>query len=125
MSEPPESRDVAKWVFAALALLIAAAGAYVLLVLPGETPAISYRTVAVQLGDPARVRVTFEVTKEPGAQAECQVTAVGDNREIVNRLVGIVVPPAAEPTTRHVVTVETDQPATDATVTYCAVTKSP
>jgi hypothetical protein len=111
-----------KYALAALALLVAAAGAYVVLLLPGQDAGITYRTVAVQLGDPERVRVTFEVTKDPGAEAECQVTATGDDREIVNRLTDIRIPPAAGRTTRHVVTVETGQPATDATVTYCALT---
>ena len=111
-----------KYVLSALALVVAAVGAWVLLVLPGETPDIDYRTVSIQLGDPERVLVTFEVSKDPAATAECQVTATGNDREIVNRLVGIRVPPSDQRTTTHVVTVETDQPATDATVTYCALT---
>ncbi len=131
MAETPETpaaapgRDVAKYVFAAAALLFAAAGAYVVFVLPGESDPIMYRTIAVQVGDPEQVVVSFEVTKAPAAQAECQVTATGDDREIVNRLTGIVIPPAAEATTKHTVTVLTDQPATDATVTYCAITGGP
>ena len=118
-------RDVAKYVAILLALLVAAAGAYVVFVLPGDVTPISYRTIAVRLGDPEQVVVTFEVTKQPGARAECQVTATGDDREIVNRLVGIVIPPSDRPTTRHLVTVPTDQQATDASVTYCAVTDEP
>ncbi|HVF06881.1 MAG TPA: DUF4307 domain-containing protein [Frankiaceae bacterium] len=129
MSEPmpnasePATPDRAKYVFGALALVFAAVGAYVLFVLPGGGPGITYRTLAVQLGDPERVQVTFEVTKPPVAEAECQVTAVGDDREIVNRLVGIRIPPSGEPTTKHIVTVATDQLATDATVTYCTIVR--
>jgi hypothetical protein len=124
MTEPAERppRDVAKYVFTALALVVVAAGAYVVLVLPGRTPPISYRTVSVQVGDPEQVVVTFEVSKEPGASAECQVTATGHDREIVNRLTGIRIPPADTGTTTHTVTVPTDQRADDAAVTYCAIT---
>ena len=121
-THPQPGRDVAKYVFILGALVFAAVGAWVVLVLPTDSAPITYRTVAVQLGDPAQAVVTFEVTKEPGAEAECQITAVGEDREIVNRLTGIRVPPAAGPTTTHTVTVPTDQQATDATVTYCAVT---
>jgi hypothetical protein len=123
--EQTPRRDVAKYVFAVAALLFAGVGVYVVFVLPGESEPVSYRTVAVQVGDPEQVVVTFEVTKSPAARAECQVTATGSDREIVNRLTGIVIPPAAEPTTRHSVTVLTDQAATDATVTYCAITGGP
>ena len=127
MTEPPESpqRDVVKYVLVAAAVLLASVGFYVVFLLRGDPPLIAYRTLAVELGHPERARVTFEVTKDPRAEAECQVTATGDDREIVNRLTGIRIPPAAEATTRHVVTVQTDQPATDATVTYCAITKVP
>ena len=111
-----------KWVLGALALLVAATGAYVVLVLPGNTPDLDYRTLSIQLGDPDRVRVTFQVSKDPKAKAECSVTATGKDKEIVNRLIGIPIPPSTERTTTHVVTVETDQPATDAAVTYCALT---
>ena len=111
-----------KYVLSALALVVAAVGAYVVFVLPGKAPDLDYRTLSIQLGDPERVRVTFEVTKDPATTAECQVTATGDDREIVNRLVGIEIPASDQRTTTHVVTVETDQPATDATVTYCALT---
>ena len=118
------SSNAAKAVATALALLVAAAGAWVLLVLADQPPPdISFRTLAVQVGDPEQVVVTFEVTKDPAAEAECQVTATGDDREIVNRLTDIRIPPAPGRTTSHRVTVETDQRATDATVTYCAVTK--
>ena len=123
MPEPTDSaREPAKYVLGALALAVAAVGAYVVFVLPGNPAPLTYRTIAVRLGDPEQVQVTFEVTKPPGAVAECQVTATGDDREIVNRLVGIRVPPADRPTTTHVVTVATDQVATDAAVTYCAIT---
>jgi hypothetical protein len=122
VAETPR-RDVAKYVFSALALLVAATGAFVVLVLAdSDPPPISFRTIAVQVGDPERVVVTFEVTKEPAASAECQVTATGEQRDIVNRLTGIRIAPGTGPTSRHTVTVPTDQRATDATVTYCAVT---
>ena len=114
-----------KYVLALLAALFLAVGAYVVFGLPGQQADITYKTLSIELGDPERVRVTFEVTKDPAAEAECQVTATGDDREVVNRLAGIMVPPAAERTTRHTVTVPTDQVATDATVTYCTITRAP
>ena len=130
MTETPEptadapAGGVVTYVLVALTLVFLGVGAYVVFALPAKTPPLRYRTLAVQLGDPEQVHVTFEVTKDPAAEAECQVTAVGDDREIVNRLVGIRVPPAEQETTRHVVTVRTDQLATDATVTYCAITRT-
>ena len=111
-----------KYVLALLALLLAGVGAYVVFALPGQPAEIEYKTISIQLGDPERVRVTFEVTKDPAKRAECQVTATGEQRDVVNRLAGIQIPPAATRTTRHTVSVPTDQLATDATVTYCAIT---
>jgi hypothetical protein len=129
MAETPETapqRDVAKYVFTALALAVLALGLWVVFVFSADDgPRISFRTLAVQVGDPERVVVTFEVTKDPALTAECQVTATGDDREIVNRLTGIRIPAGTERTTRHTVTVRTDQAATDATVTYCAITGGP
>ncbi len=122
-AEAPSGGAV-KYVLIALTLVFLGVGAYVVFALPAKTPPLRYRTLAVQLGDPEQVQVTFEVTKDPAAEAECQVTAVGDDREIVNRLIGIRIPPAARDTTRHSVTVRTDQLATDATVTYCAITRA-
>lgn len=116
----------AKYVFAALAVAVLAVGAWVVFVLAAdEGPRIEFRTLAVQVGDPERVVVTFEVTKDPALRAECQVTATGDNRDIVNRLTGIRIPAGTQRTTTHTVTVRTDQRATDATVTYCAITGGP
>jgi hypothetical protein len=120
----PGQRDVAKWVAIAVALVLAAVGAYVVL-LPTDAPEISYRVIAIQLGDPRQVVVTFDVEKAPLATAECQVTATGEDNDIVNRLTGIVIGPSpGRRVTRHTVTVRTDQPATDAAVATCAITRT-
>ena len=119
-----EERDVAKWVVVGLACLVGAVGLFVVF-LPSKTPAISYRVISVALGDPKQVVVTFEVTKAPLAEAECQVTATGKDREIVNRLTGIRIPPSPDQrTTTHTVTVPTEQPATSAYVASCVVTRT-
>ena len=110
-----------KWVLTFLALVVLGVGAFVV-TLDSETPPVEYRVLAVELGDPERVVVTFEVEKDPAATAECQVTATGENRDIVNRLSGIRIPPAAQRKTVHKVTVPTDQPATNAAVATCVVT---
>jgi hypothetical protein len=124
VSDEPKQRDVAKYVTIALATLVAAVGLTVVF-LPRSTPEISYRVLSVQLGDPKQVVVTFEVDKAPLASAECQVTATGDRRDVVNRLNGIPIGPTpGERVTRHTVTVPTDQLATGATVSYCTVTKT-
>jgi hypothetical protein len=120
----PGQRDVAKYVVIALAVAVAAIGVFVVL-LPNDAPDISYRTVAVQLGDPRQVVVTFEVDKAPLAEAECQVTATGADREIVNRLTGIRIGPTPDRrVSTHTVTVPTDQPATGAAVASCVVTRT-
>jgi hypothetical protein len=122
---PERQRDVAKYVVIALALAVLGTGLFVVLVLPSSPPDIAYRTVAVQLGDPKQVVVTFEVTKAPLASAECQVTATGASREIVNRLNGIRIGPSpGRRTTTHTVTVPTDQQATGAAVATCVVTRT-
>jgi hypothetical protein len=124
VAEEQERRDVAKYVVIALALLVGAVGLAVVL-LPHRTPAISYRVISVRLGDPKQVVVTFDVEKAPLARAECQVTATGKDREIVNRLTGIVIGPTpGRRVTRHTVTVPTGQPATAAAVAECVVTKT-
>ena len=113
-----------KWLLTVLALALLGVGAYVL-TLDSDVPPISYRVLAVELGDPERVVVTFEVEKDPAATAECQVTATGAKRDIVNRLSGIVIPPAAQAKTVHKVTVPTDQEATSAAVASCSITGRP
>jgi hypothetical protein len=130
MTEPentppaPRERDVAKYVVIALAVIVAAVGLTVTF-LPRDTPDIAYHVVSIQLGDPKQVVVTFEVEKAPLASAECQVTATGKSREIVNRLTGIRIGPTpGERVTTHTVTVPTEQPATGAAVAYCAITKT-
>ena len=124
MTEELRQRDVAKYVVIALALLVAAVGVAVVL-LPSDTPDISYHVISVQVGDPEQVVVTFEVEKAPLASAECQVTATGPNREIVNRLTGIRIGPTpGQRVSRHTVTVPTHQQATEAAVSTCAVTKT-
>jgi hypothetical protein len=124
VTEEPRQRDVAKYVVIGLSLLVAAVGITVVL-LPTDAPDISYHVVAAQLGDPKQVVVTFEVEKAPLASAECQVTATGANREIVNRLNGIRIGPTpGERISRHTVTVATDQPATHVAVATCAITKT-
>jgi hypothetical protein len=85
-------------------------------------PPITYRVLTVQLGDPERVVVTFEVDKDPASTAECQVTATGAKRDVVNRLSGIRIPPSGQRKSVHRVTVPTDQPATSAAVATCVVT---
>jgi hypothetical protein len=113
-----------KWLLTLLAAVVLGVGAFVL-TLDGRTAPIQYRTLTVELGDPKRVTVTFEVEKDPAASAECQVTATGEAREVVNRLTGIRIPPAAERKTVHKVTVPTDQPATGAAVATCVITGTP
>jgi hypothetical protein len=120
-----EQRDIAKWVVIGLSCLVGAVGLFVVLFLPSKTPPVSYRVISVALGDPKQVVVTFEVTKAPLAEAECQVTATGPNREIVNRLTGIRIPPSPDQrTTTHTVTVPTEQQATSAAVASCVVTRT-
>jgi hypothetical protein len=125
-AQPPPAgqRDVAKYVVIALAAVVLAIGIVVVL-LPNKTPDIAYHLVAVQLGDPKQVVVTFEVEKAPLASAECQVTATGPNREIVNRLDGIRIGPSpGQRVTRHTVTVQTGQQATAAAVAGCVITRT-
>ena len=125
MTAEDARRDaVAKYVVIGLAALVFAIGVVIVL-LPDRSPDITYRTLSVELGDPEKVVVTFEVTKAPLASAECQVTATGEKRDIVDRLTGIRIGPTpGERTTRHTVTVPTEQRATAATVTYCAITRT-
>jgi hypothetical protein len=117
-------RDPAKYVVIAIGVVVAAVGLTVTF-LPKDAPEISYRVVSVQLGDPDAVVVTFEVEKAPLASAECQVTATGKRRDVVNRLTGIRIGPTpGERLSVHTVTVPTDEPATGAAVAYCAITRT-
>jgi hypothetical protein len=123
-TEQPKQRDVAKYVVIALAALVFATGLVVVL-LPSKTPDIAYHVVAVELGDPKQVVVTFDVEKAPLASAVCEVTATGAKRDIVNRLTGITIGPSpGKRVTRHQVTVLTNQPATSAAVAECVVTRT-
>jgi hypothetical protein len=124
VTEEPPQRDIAKYVVIALAVIVFGIGVAVL-TLPGRTPAVSYRVISVELGDPKQVVVTFDVDKAPLATAECEVTATGAKRDIVNRLTGIRIGPSpGQRVTRHQVTVLTQQPATSAAVAQCVVTKT-
>ncbi|HEV2891585.1 MAG TPA: DUF4307 domain-containing protein [Frankiaceae bacterium] len=113
-----------KWLLTVLAVAFLGVGVWIV-TWDGNTPPLSYRVLTVELGDPEKVVVTFEVEKDPAATAECQVTAVGAKRDIVNRLSGIRIPPADRRTTVHKVTVPTDQPATSASVATCVLTGTP
>ena len=119
-TEEPRRRDPVKYVLVALGVLLLGVGVAVVL-LPNRSQDVSYRVIAIQVGRPDEVTVTFEVTKPPQARVECQVTATGEDNDVVNRLTGITVPPAAEPTTTHTVVVRTDAPATAAAVASCVV----
>jgi hypothetical protein len=124
--EPPQprQRDVAKYVVVALSLLVAGIGVAVVL-LPDDRPDITYRTIAVELGAPDEVAVTFDVEKPPLASAECDVTATGADRSIVNRLTGVRIGPSpGRRVTRHTVTVPTQQRATAAAVAQCVLTRT-
>jgi hypothetical protein len=112
--------DVVKYVLVALGLAFAGVGTYVVLA-QRPTPDISYRVLALQVGNPEQITVTFEVTRPPTATVECQVTATGNDNDVVNRLNGIRIPPSAERTTTHTVVVPTDAPATAAAVASCVV----
>ena len=111
-----------KYALTALAVAVLGVGVWIVFFVAPSTPDIAYRVVSVQLGDPEQVVVTFEVVKDPATEAECQVTATGKKRDIVNRLTGIRIPKAAQRRTVHKVTVPTDQLATDASVAYCTIT---
>lgn len=113
-----------KWLLTVLAVAFLGVGVWVLS-LDGNAGTVTFRVLAVDLSDPAKAVVTFEVDKDPAATAECQVTAVGEKRDVVNRLSGIRIPPAARRTTVHKVTVPTDQPPTSASVATCVVTGGP
>ena len=65
--------------------------------------------------------MTFEVTKPAASTAECQVTATGNDNDVVNRLNGIRIPPSGGRTTTHTVVVPTDAPATAAAVASCVL----
>ena len=127
MTEPPgeQTRDLAKYVVVALSLAVAAVAVFVVFFNPSDTPAVSYRVLSLQLGDPEQVVVRFEVTKAPLAEAECVLTATGPDREIVNRLSGVRIGPSpGERTTRHTATIPTDQRATDAAIATCTITRT-
>jgi hypothetical protein len=113
-----------KWVLTVLALAMLGVGVFVVTRDAPVRP-ITYRVRTVELGDPERVVVTFEVDKDPAATAECQVTATGAKRDVVNRLNGIRIPPSTQRKSVHRVTVPTDQPATNAAVATCVVTSAP
>ena len=113
-----------KWLLTVLAVAFLGVGAWVL-TWDSDTTPVSYRVLDVDLRDPSRAIVTFQVEKDPASTAECLVTATGEKRDVVNRLSGIRIPPAAQRTTVHRVTVPTDQQATEAAVATCVITGTP
>ena len=114
---------VAKYVVIAVGVLVGATG-LVATFLPRPAPEISWQVIAIQFGDPTQAIVTFDVDKPPLATAECQLTATGSRRDIVNRLDGVVI--GATPgkrVSRHRVAVPTDQLATGAAISQCVIVR--
>ncbi|HVE62430.1 MAG TPA: DUF4307 domain-containing protein [Mycobacteriales bacterium] len=87
---------------------------------------LAWRTTQVQVGDPLRVKVTFEVDKPSRTTAECQVAAFDAEGNSAGRLTGIKVGPRTDGgrTTRLTVLVPTPlEPAQDAAVATCQITR--
>ena len=84
---------------------------------------IAWRLTAYEVGEPERIRVTFEVEKEPSREARCQVAAFDEGGGSAGRLDGIVVPPSAERVTKLTVVVPTEEPAVSAQVAQCVLVR--
>ncbi len=88
---------------------------------------IAWRTVAVQIGDPRQITVTFEVDKPPLTTAECQVAAFDAKHNNAGRLTNITVEPTTDGsrTTRKTVVVITPvKTAVSAAVATCQITRT-
>ena len=118
---------IAKYAVLAVGAAMVAAMVYVLFFLGGSRQDIQWRTVAVEVGQPRQVTVTFEVDKPPLSTAECQVAAFDAERNNAGRLTGISVGPSADGarTTRMTVVVLTPvKQAASAAVATCQLSSS-
>ena len=112
----------AKYAVVAIGVVLVALMVFDVFFLGGDRAEIAWRTVAVQVGDPKQITVTFEVDKPPLATAECQVAAFDAEQNDAGRLTKIDVGPSADGsrTTRKTVVVPTPlESAASAAVATC------
>lgn len=79
---------------------------------------VRVETVAYDHVDSSHVRVTFQVTKDPGARATCTVQAMNEGRAQVG-FTEVEVPASAQRQTTHTVEVATQGDAVTAEVVGC------
>ncbi len=116
-------RSSAPWVVlaAALVLLVAVAGTAYTYLRPGG---LGWGTRLYSIPSGREATLTFDVTKQPGRSAICDVAAVNSGGGVVGRQDGIVIPalPGGPRTTAHTVRVLTTSPAVIVQVDTCRLT---
>lgn len=85
-----------------------------------RAPSVEAEGVALEVVSGSELRVTFNVTTEPGATVACTVRAYTDNLTEVG-VKEVVVGPVSEASSSVTTTVATIQPATGATVGDCVI----
>jgi hypothetical protein len=106
---------------AALGAALLATLAWILFWYDPEPADIDWRVTAYEVGEAERIRVTFEVDKEPAREARCQVAAFDAGGGSAGRLGDIVVPASTERVTRLTVVVPTEEKAVSAQVAQCVL----
>lgn len=100
---------------------------YVVFVYDPPRADLAWRTTRVEIGDPKRVRVTFEVDKPSRTTAECQVAAFDAEGNSAGRLTGIEIGPRSDGGRTTTLTVLVPTPleaAEDAAVATCQIRRS-
>lgn len=118
-------RGTAPWVVLAIVvvLVLAVLGS---LVFQHRSDTIDYNVRTYQVVSDTEVRVSFDISKAPLAEAQCDVQAVGRDGSVVGELPAVVVGPRRD--SRRVSTVSvvvpTRQRAVDADVPDCRITRT-
>lgn len=81
---------------------------------------VSWNDIGYSVHDAGSVSVDFNVTMEPGTSARCSIEALNANFAQVG-LIDVEIPPSEKLTTRHNVTVATQELAVTGIVNTCVV----
>lgn len=105
-------------VIAALAACVAIAAWFT--IVDTRRDPVTFTDVGFSVVSPEEVGVTFDVSRPPGTEALCTVTALSKSYAEVGA-VDVEIGPDAARTTRHTVTVATTELATTGLVDHCTV----
>ncbi|MFD1212364.1 DUF4307 domain-containing protein [Arthrobacter sp. GCM10027362] len=112
---------------AALALAVAAAAVYAAL---SGNPPVSAKDVGFHLSEPLQAMVDFEVTKDPGATAECAVQVLNEQYAVVGWKMAVIGPNSTDEgadggrTTAHRIQLRLESEGVSGGVNSCWIVKA-